>query len=141
MTSLRPHPLLLIAALIALPATAQEAPAGVAACKACHGPAGISLSPIIPNLAGQKGPYIEKQLKSFKAGERKNDLMQAIASQLTDADIKAYAAFWSSQPAAPAETHAGPAIPSRMTLPADFPKGFTLYQDLPPEDGGGPTKR
>lgn len=138
----RLHSLLLIAGIIALPAAAEDPPAGIGVCKACHGPAGISLSPVIPNLAGQKAPYIEKQLKAFKAGERKNDLMQAIAGQLSEPDIKAYAAFWSGQPATPAAAQAaGPAIPSRMTLPADFPKGFTLYQDLPPEEGEGPTKR
>ena len=138
-------PLLLIAGLVGLPAAADTAaPAGIAACKACHGPQGVSINPIIPNLAGQKAPYLEKQLKAFKEGERKNDLMYAVARQLSVEDIKAYAAFWSAQPATPLEPAAPnppPAIPSRMTLPATFPAGFTLYQDLPPEDDSGPTRR
>ena len=141
-------PSILLAALTMTPALAQDAPAGVTACKACHGLNGVSISPLIPNVAGQKAPYIENQLKAFKNGDRKNDLMHAIASQLSPEDIKAYAAFWSSLPAMPtADVHTGaapttaPAIPSRMTLPANFPAGFIQYQDLPPEDGNGPTKR
>jgi cytochrome c553 len=127
---------------LAFVAFSAAAAGGSSACKACHGPDGISLSPVIPNLAGQKGPYIELQLKAFRAGTRKNDLMHAIAGQLSDADIKAYAAFWSSRSTATVETHAaGPAIPSRMSFPANFPTGFTRYQDLPGEDGNGPTRR
>lgn len=148
MMSSRLLALILLATAVGLPAGADTAPApaGIAACKACHGQQGVSLNPTIPNLAGQKPLYLEAQLKAFKAGERKNDLMHAIAGQLSDEDIKAYAAFWGAQPATPVETARNdgppaPAIPSRMALPANFPAGFTLYQDLPPEDGNGPTKR
>ena len=143
----RPRGLLIVGAvsvtaltcLIAQPTQAQSvdqghaAPATVTACKACHGSQGISLNPTFPNLAGQKAGYLEAQLKAFKAKERKNDFMNAIASQLSDEDIHAFALYWSSQPAtptteAPGATPSGPAIPSRMMLPADFPSGFTLYQ-------------
>jgi cytochrome c553 len=105
-------------------------PATVEACKACHGPQGISRNPTFPNLAGQKAQYLEVQLQAFKAKERRNDFMNAIAAQLSEGDIHEFALFWSSLPAAPADAGppAGPAVPSRMTLPANFPKGFTVYQ-------------
>jgi len=117
--------------LIVQPLHAQSTvPATVEACKACHGPQGISRNPTFPNLAGQKAEYLEVQLKAFKAKNRKNDYMNVIAGQLSDADIHSFAQFWSSLPATPApeSASAGPAIPSRMTLPANFPAGFTVYQ-------------
>jgi cytochrome c553 len=120
--------------LLVQPLHAQSTvPATVDACKACHGPQGISRNPTFPNLAGQKAQYLEAQLKAFKSRDRKNDFMNAIASQLSDTDIPKFAQFWSSLPATPApETAgavpAGPAIPSRMTMPAKFPAGFTVYQ-------------
>ncbi|MDQ2733555.1 MAG: cytochrome c, partial [Pseudomonadota bacterium] len=36
-------------------------------CAACHGPAGVSRSPLFPRLAGQKEIYLAAQLKAFKA--------------------------------------------------------------------------
>ena len=137
---------LLLAALFMTPAQAQPVapPAGVEACKACHGQEGISRNATFPNLAGQKADYLVNQLKAFKAGTRKNDFMAAIAGQLNDAEIHSFAAYWASLPATPADPHsgaapAGPAIPSRAQLPADFPKGFTLYETTPGE--GSVTER
>ncbi len=141
---------LLLAALLsgAGSASAQEvaAPAGIAACQACHGPNGISGSGDIPNLAAQKAPYIVKQLTAFKAGTRKNDLMAAIAGQLSEADIKAYAAYWSSRSFTPIDPHAAtPAesrnIASRMTFPANFPGGFKLYETVEDAAAGSIARR
>jgi len=120
--------------------TQATVPATVAACKACHGPQGISRNPTFPNLAGQKAEYLEVQLKAFKARDRKNDFMNAIAAQLSEGDIHEFALFWSSLPATPADAAlpAGPAVPSRMTLPVGFPAGFTVYQT---ENEGDTTTR
>ena len=126
------------------PAATPSAPVDVTACQACHGENGISRNPRVPNLAGQQQAYLAAQLQAFRAGTRRNDLMQAVAAQLSDADIAALAAFWNSRAAAPAgahgETSAGPAIPSRMTFPASFPAGFTAYEQVAAE-GGGTTER
>ncbi len=116
------------------------APVDVTACQACHGDNGISRNPRVPNLAGQQQAYLAAQLQAFKAGTRRNDAMQAIAAQLSEADINALAVYWHSQPAsvtdAPGGTAAaGPAIPSRMTFPANFPAGFTSYERVPGENG------
>jgi cytochrome c553 len=116
----------------------------VSACQACHGENGISRNPRVPNLAGQQEAYLAAQLQAFRAGTRRNESMQAIASQLSDADIAALAAYWHGRPAAPAGAHgestAGPAIPSRMTFPASFPAGFTSDERSAAE-GGGTTER
>ena len=114
-------------------------PVDVTACQACHGENGISRNPRVPNLAGQQQAYLAAQLQAFKAGTRRNDSMQAIAGQLSDAEIAGLAAYWSSHPATPGDAHgqtsAGPAIPSRMTFPANFPAGFTSYERVPGEGG------
>ena len=42
--------------------------AKAALCVACHGPAGNSLNPEWPKLAGQHAKYTAKQIRDFKAG-------------------------------------------------------------------------
>jgi cytochrome c553 len=122
--------------------TGSSPPPGVAACKACHGSNGISISNVIPNLAGQKADYLAAQLLAFKSGDRKNDFMKVIAGQLSEADIHSFAQYWSSQSVLPTQgDKPAPAIPSRMTLPAKFPAGYTLYQTIEDKDQGVITKR
>jgi cytochrome c553 len=126
-------PLLLTAFFSAHAAGPAAAPLNVEACKACHGPGGISVNPTIPNLAGQKPAYLEAQLKAFRSKDRRNDLMNVIAGQLNDAGIHELAVFWSSMPAVPSPDAAGraplsSAIHSRMEFPVGFPAGFTVYQ-------------
>jgi len=70
--------------------------AKAAACMGCHGAAGISNSPVWPNLAGQKAGYIAKQLKAFKSGSRKDPMMDSTSKGLSDADIDNLAAYYSS---------------------------------------------
>ncbi len=66
-------------------------------CLACHGPAGNSVNPEWPRLAGQHEQYITKQLNNFKAKERHNDLMSPMAEPLSEQDIADLAAYYSSQ--------------------------------------------
>jgi len=101
------------------------------ACQACHGGDGISIAASIPNLAGQKMEYLVAQLSAFKEGTRKHDIMNPIARQLNDEDIRNLAAFWSSLPAIGSGRAAmNPALlarTSKMIWPEDFPKGFSAY--------------
>ena len=73
--------------------------AKAAVCAACHGANGISVIPDYPNLAGQKVRYLEASIKAYRDGERKNAIMSAMASGLSDADIANIAAFYASLPA------------------------------------------
>jgi len=81
-------------------AVAGDAAAGKAksmTCVACHGANGIGIQvpgQPRPNLAGQNGAYIAKQLKAFKSGERKDPTMQAMAAPLTDADMDNLGAYY-----------------------------------------------
>ncbi len=66
-------------------------------CAACHGVDGNSVNPAWPKLAGQTQPYLVKQLKNFKAGDRKNLLMSPWAGGLSDQDMADLAAYFSAQ--------------------------------------------
>jgi cytochrome c553 len=70
---------------------------GVAACATCHG-ADAHGSTTLPRLAGQHAQYTENQLKLFNKRERTNDnaVMHAIASKLSELEVKAVAAFLSN---------------------------------------------
>jgi cytochrome c553 len=72
---------------------------GVASCASCHGPQGDG-SPQLPRLAGQHAAYTESQLKEFNKRERSNDnaVMHAIASKLTELEIRAVSVYLSGKP-------------------------------------------
>jgi len=74
---------------------AQAGKAVAAVCGGCHGVAGMSTSPIFPNLAGQHAAFLVDALKSFKSGVRKNDMMSPMAAGLNEADIRNVAAYFS----------------------------------------------
>ncbi|WP_319381254.1 cytochrome c [Thiomicrorhabdus sp.] len=76
---------------------AQAAPAKAATCVGCHGADGNSVVPNFPKLAGQHASYLEKQLKDFRDGFRKDATMAAFAKGLTDAEIKELSAFYAAQ--------------------------------------------
>ena len=65
-------------------------------CAACNGATGISNIPIYPNLAGQKAPYLVKQLNDFKAGSRKDPVMSSMAMSLSGNDIENVSAYYST---------------------------------------------
>lgn len=69
-------------------------------CAACHGEKGKANVPIYPNLAGQNKAYLEMTLKAYRSKDRTGlqaEAMYGIAEQLSDDDIKALSAYFSSQ--------------------------------------------
>jgi cytochrome c553 len=101
-----------IAALLVVPAVSSHAAEDAAAkvakpdlvageakftavCAACHGADGNSGTSVNPKLSQQHPEYLVKQLQEFKAGVRKNAIMQGFAGQLSDADMKNIA-YWVS---------------------------------------------
>ena len=72
----------------------------VAACAACHGADGNSISPDWPKLAGQNQRYLYDQLNYFKNGERENVLMSSVVPLLmaySDQDLLNISAYYASQ--------------------------------------------
>jgi cytochrome c553 len=91
--------------LAALPVRAQDAEAEFAPVKAalqtcftCHGERGASKVPQYPILAGQEYYYLYVQLKDFKSGLRKNDIMGPIVATLDNDQFKLLAKYFSMQP-------------------------------------------
>lgn len=76
--------------------------AKAAACTACHGPDGNSLSTEWPKLAGQNAAYLVKQLGDFKSGRRVNQIMNPMAQPLSTKDIEDIAAYFASGKPQPA---------------------------------------
>jgi cytochrome c553 len=76
---------------------AKAGEAKTAVCIACHGPAGNSLVPTWPKLAGQHPEYIYKQLMDFKATARTNETMSPQVLTLNEQDFADLAAYYSSQ--------------------------------------------
>jgi cytochrome c553 len=76
-------------------------PAAAEICLTCHGPAGDAISaapgaPAVPRLEGQHAEYLVKQLRDFKAGKRKNDLMMPVLATLRGRQFSELAAHFSS---------------------------------------------
>ena len=67
------------------------------ACAGCHGADGNSANPQWPKLAGQHPNYLAKQLADFKAGKRKDPIMQGQAAALSDADMAELGKFFASK--------------------------------------------
>ena len=91
--------LAIAALLLATAARADDTQAGRAKaqlCTMCHGPTGISVTPDAPNLAGQPLIYLVAQLRAYRSGARKHEVMAVIAKTLTDDDISSISAWFSS---------------------------------------------
>jgi cytochrome c553 len=98
-----------IAALLAVPfAAAAQAPAGKGAtpevntsmCTGCHSIPGYQASfpqvYRVPMIAGQHADYLVAALQAYKKGERRHPTMQGVARTLTEEQITALAAYYSS---------------------------------------------
>lgn len=89
----------LLVALVPAGAAAQDIEAGrrkAVACQACHGLDGIAKLPDAPNLAAQPAAYLERELRAYRAGTRRSEVMGVAAKGLSDADIKDLSAYYSA---------------------------------------------
>ena len=99
MKVLRAFPL--IVAFAAMPAVAADLAAGQAKvkeiCQACHGLDGNSQTPDYPKLGGQYPDYLQKALRDYKSGARKNAIMSGQVTGLSTQDMADLAAYFSGQ--------------------------------------------
>lgn len=61
-------------------------------CETCHGPTATGQGPI-PRLAGQHSAYLFSQLKAYKEGSRKNQVMNGVTMSLSEGDLKGLAEY------------------------------------------------
>ncbi len=118
-------------------------------CSTCHGPRGVSISPMFPNLAAQQPVYLETQLKAFRDRSRADPHAQAfmwgMAAQLTDGVITEIAVYYAAQPPAPGkpagreEIAAGKKIHEEGIPPQQVPPCQSCHGDK--AAGNGPFPR
>jgi cytochrome c553 len=65
-------------------------------CMVCHGQTGVSSTPDAPHLAGQPAIYLAAQLRAYRSGARKHEVMAVLAKVLSDDEISQLAAWYSS---------------------------------------------
>ena len=138
MRMIPPLPVLLFCCVPVVHAAEADLDAGKAkaatVCAACHGATGISVTDASPNLAGQKRPYLEAQLKAWKSADRKNPIMNAIAAQLSAQDMVNLAAYFATQAGATVTTAKSEFLPNlaktHVSFPEDYRKTFTKYHAI-----------
>jgi cytochrome c553 len=82
----------------ATPLNAQSIEEKTQVCTGCHGQNGKPVDKTIPVIWGQQQGYLYIQLRDFKRGDRKNDIMQPIVSSMERADMLAIAEYFSKKP-------------------------------------------
>ena len=90
--------LLAVLSLPAGPLHAEGIEDKVQLCTGCHGADGKPADKTIPVIWGQQAGYLYIELRDFKRGDRKNDIMQPIASAFERDDMMAIAQYFSSKP-------------------------------------------
>jgi cytochrome c553 len=82
----------------ASPQPSQSIAEKVEICAGCHGADGKPIDKTVPAIWGQITGYIYIQLRDFKRGDRKSDIMQPIASAFEKDDMLAIAEYFSQKP-------------------------------------------
>ncbi|WP_213739580.1 c-type cytochrome [Bradyrhizobium sp. dw_411] len=81
-----------------LPAAAQSIEEKTQVCAGCHGENGKPIDKTIPVIWGQQQGYLYIQLRDFKRNDRKNEIMQPIASAMERQDMMDIAEYFSKKP-------------------------------------------
>src|SRR5689334_19036413 len=85
-------------AILPRAAAAETIEEKVALCAACHGEKGIPQDKNFPVIAGQQQGYLYFQLRDYKSGARKDDIMSPVAQTLEREDMMALAEYFAKQP-------------------------------------------
>jgi cytochrome c553 len=98
---LRPFslPLAIVACAMTITTAGDAAETGngkAEACLSCHGESGISPTENTPSLAAQPDQFLQWQLVYFRSGARKSEIVDPIAEQLSNGDIRDLAACFSA---------------------------------------------
>jgi len=88
-------------------ATAESNPEAVSACARCHGSEGqLPLSGLVPVLHGQPADYLFSALKAYAEGKRRSGIMQPLAADLRDEDMRHLAHYYAGM-TPPSQEQAG----------------------------------
>jgi cytochrome c553 len=126
--------------LNAAPALAQGIAEKVEVCAACHGQNGKPTDKTIPIIWGQQAGYIYIQLRDFKRGDRKNEIMQPIVSSFEKQDMLAIAEYFAQKPWPDLGQPRSPKDVAQRALNAEHSVGCTSCH-LDQFQGSGTTPR
>jgi cytochrome c553 len=84
--------------ICATPLNAQSIEEKTQVCAGCHGQNGKPVDKTIPVIWGQQQGYLYIQLRDFKRGDRKNEIMQPIVAWMERADMLVIAEYFSKKP-------------------------------------------
>jgi cytochrome c553 len=117
--------MILAGLLSAAPTLAQQIAEQVAVCAGCHGQDGKPIDKTIPIIWGQQAGYIYIQLRDFKRGDRKNEIMQPIVSSFEKNDMLAIAEYFAQKPWPNLGQPPSPKDVARLALTAEHSVGCT----------------
>ena len=80
-----------------LPAVAQSIEDKTQVCSGCHGQDGKPSDKTIPVIWGQQPGYLYIQLRDFKRGDRKNEVMQPIVASMERQEMMDIAEYFSKK--------------------------------------------
>lgn len=98
---------------LALPARAATFEEKLAPCLACHGEKGISETSEVPSLAGMPANFTLIQLFLFRQGTRKIEIMNDVARDMTDDDLRTFSDYFAKLPPPKPAGTPDPAIAAR----------------------------
>jgi len=102
--------LLCVTTLSAQPQTFEER---LAVCHACHGENGISQTIEVPSLAGMPANFTLIQLFLFRQKTRRVEIMNDLAKDMTDDDLRKFSEYFAKLPPPRASDTPDPAIAER----------------------------
>jgi len=85
----------------------------LAACLSCHGEKGVSENAEVPSLAGQPADFTLIQLFLFRQGTRKIEIMNDLAKDMSDDDLRKFADYFAKLAPPKGTGDADPAIAAR----------------------------
>jgi cytochrome c553 len=88
------------------PDAIQAGKNAAAGCTGCHGEAGVTKTPGMPNLVGLDPKYLVAAMNDYKNGQRKNEMMKSMLAAISSADANNIALYFALQKPAPAKTPA-----------------------------------
>jgi len=107
-----------VKAAVVKPNALSAGKAAAVACGGCHGEAGVSKMAGMPSLIGMDPKYFVAAISAYRGGERKHDMMKALVSDLTEADVNNIALFYALQAPGKATTQAAGNVPAGKTAAA-----------------------
>jgi cytochrome c553 len=94
-------------------------------CGACHGENGVPQQKTMPVIWGQYQGYLYLQLRDYKSGARKNDIMSPLAQTMERDEMMALALYFSQKPWPDLQQPAAPADVAKRALAANVSIGCT----------------